>query len=96
MIKVIVEFTAKPGQRDNLRRVLEDFIAKHGTGTPGYLGSTRYEVIGQPDVLVELADWESLETRNRHMNALSDSGALAPLMDFMAAPIRVSVIRPLS
>jgi quinol monooxygenase YgiN len=95
MIKVIVEFTAKPGQRDNLRRALEDFIAKHGTGTPGYLGSTRYEVIGQPDILVELADWESLETRDRHMNALANSGALAPLMDFMGGPFRATVIRPL-
>jgi len=41
MIKVIVELTARPGKRAELRRVLEDIIAKHGTGTPGYLGSTR-------------------------------------------------------
>lgn len=95
MIKVIIEFTAKPGQRADLRRVLEDIIAKHGKGTPGYLGSTRYEVVDQPDVLVELADWESTEARDKHMTVLAESGVLAPLTDFMGAPFRVTVIRPL-
>lgn len=92
-IKVVVEFTAKPGQRDELRRVLEEIIAKHGPGMPGYLGSTRFEVLDQPDVLVELADWESVETRNTHMKAAADTGAFAPLMGLMAAPFRVTVIR---
>jgi quinol monooxygenase YgiN len=95
MIKVIVELTAKPGRRAELRRALEDFIASHGPGTPGYLGSTRYEVVDQPDVIVELADWESVEARDRHMSALAESGALAPLADFVGAPFRVTVIRPL-
>ena len=95
-IKVIVEFTARPGQRAELRRVLEDLIAKHGPGLPGYLGSTRYEVIDQPDVLVELADWESLEQRNQHMKAAMESGAFAPLTDLMGAPFRVTVIRALA
>ena len=95
-IKVIVEFTAKPGKRAELRRVLEDIIGKHGMGTPGYLGSTRYEVVDQPDLLVELADWESVETRNQHMKAAMESGVFAPLMDLMGAPFRVTVIRALS
>jgi quinol monooxygenase YgiN len=95
-IKVIVEFTAKPGQRAELRRVLEGIIAKHGVGTPGYLGSTRYEVVDQPDMLVEVADWESVETRNDHMKAAMQSGVFAPLTDLMGAPFRVTVIRALS
>jgi quinol monooxygenase YgiN len=94
-IKVIVEFTAKPGQRGELRRVLEEIIQKHGPGMRGYLGSTRFEVLDQPDILVELADWESAETRNLHMQAAADTGAFAPLMDLMAAPFRVTVIRAL-
>jgi quinol monooxygenase YgiN len=92
-IKVVVEFTAKPGKRGELRRVLEEIIAKHGAGTPGYLGSTRFEVLDQPDMLVELADWESADTRNAHMKAAADAGVFAPLMDLMAAPFRVTVIR---
>ncbi len=95
-IKVIVEFTAKPGQRAELRRVLEDIIAKYGAGMPGYLGSTRYEVVDQPDMLVELAEWESIETRNEHMKAAMESGVFAPLTDLMGAPFRVTVIRALS
>jgi|SRR5687768_4852105 quinol monooxygenase YgiN len=95
-IKVIVEFTAKPGQRAELRRVLEDIIAKHGVTMRGYLGSTRYEVVDQPDMLVELAEWESIETRNEHMTAAMESGIFAPLTDLMGAPFRVTVIRALS
>jgi quinol monooxygenase YgiN len=95
-IKVVVEFTAKPDKRDELRRVLEEIITKHGAGTPGYLGSARFEVLDQPDMLVELADWESAETRNAHMKAAADAGVFAPLMDLMAAPFRVTVLRGLA
>jgi hypothetical protein len=86
MIKVIVEFTARPGKRTELRRTLEAIIDTHGAGTPGYLGSTRYEVVGQPDMLVELADWK----------AAAERGVFAPLSDLMGAPFRVTVIRALS
>ncbi|MCA9590542.1 MAG: antibiotic biosynthesis monooxygenase [Myxococcales bacterium] len=95
-IKVIVEITAKPGKRAELHGLLEGIIAKHGVGMPGYLGSTRYEVVDQPDVLVELAEWESVEARNEHMKAAMESGVFAPLMDLMGAPFRVTVIRALS
>ena len=95
-IKVVVEFTAKPGKRGELGHVLEEIIAKHGAGTPGYLGSTRFEVLEQPDMLVELADWESVETRNAHMKAAADTGVFAPLTELMAAPFRVTVIRALA
>ncbi len=94
-IKVIIEFTAKPGQRAELRRVLDDLIARHGRGMPGYLGSTRFEVVDQPDKLVELADWESIEARDQHMKAAMESGVFAPLTDLMGAPFRVTVIRAL-
>jgi hypothetical protein len=47
-------------------------------------------------MLVEIADWESVETRNAHMNAARDAGVFAPLMDLMAAPFRVTVIRALA
>lgn len=95
-IKVIVELTAKPGQREPLRRVLEGIIEEHGVKMRGYLGSTRFEVIDQPDVLVELAEWESLEARDEHMKAAMDGGLFAPLTELVAAPFRVTVIRALS
>jgi len=48
-IKVIVELQAKPGRRDDLKRALEDLIAAQGPGQGGFLGSTRYGVLGDPD-----------------------------------------------
>ena len=62
-IKVIVELQAKPGRRDDLKRALEGLIATQGPGQDGFLGSTRYGVPDNPDVLVEIADWESAEAR---------------------------------
>jgi len=44
-------------------------------------------------MLVELADWESVETRDQHMKAAAESGVFAPLTDLMGAPFRVTVIR---
>lgn len=39
-----------------------------------FLGSTRYGVLGDPDVLVENADWESAEARDAHMQAAAATG----------------------
>lgn len=62
----------------------------------GFLGSTRYEVLDDPDMLVEIADRESAEARMEHMEAAAATGAYAPLTELMAAPLRVTVIRQLS
>ena len=95
-IKVIVELQAKPGRRAELRSVLERMIANDGPNQHGFLGSTRYEVLENPDVLVEIADWESAEARDVHMQQAAASGAYAPLFDLLAAPARATVISLLS
>jgi len=95
-IKVIVEFRAKPGKRAELESTLEAIIEKHGTGLSGYLGSVRYEVVDNPDLLVEIADWESIEARNAHIEQAMAIGAFAPLMDLMGGPFKATVIRQLS
>jgi quinol monooxygenase YgiN len=61
-IKAVVELTAKPGRRAELTSLLQDMV-QQGAGQPGFLGSTRFEVLDQPDVLIEIADWESAEAR---------------------------------
>ena len=63
-IKVIVELRAKPGRRTELKSVLESMIATQGPRQHGFLGSTRYEVLDDADLLVEIADWESAEARD--------------------------------
>ena len=94
-IKVIVELQAKPGQRAELKSLLESVEAKHGPDISGFLGSTRYEVLDNPDILVEIADWESAEVRAAAMQQVMASGAYAPLAELLAVPFRATVIRPL-
>jgi len=95
-IKVIVELQARPGKREELRGLLESVAAKSGPGAPGYLGSTRYEVVEDPDALVEIADWESAESRTTAMQAVMATGAYEPLSELLAVPFRATVIRRLS
>ncbi len=94
-IKVIVELQAKPGKRADLHDLLESVAAQFGPGAPGYLGTTRYEVIDNPDILVEIADWESAEVRAAAMQQAMNSGAYAPLSELLAAPFKATVITQL-
>ena len=94
-IKVIVELQAKPGRRAALRSLLESVEAERGPDAPGFLRSTRYEVLDNPDILVEIADWESAEMRAAAMQQAMSSGAYAPLGELLAAPFRATVLSPL-
>ncbi len=95
-IKVIVELKAHPGRRDELRTVFERMLAVHGSDLPGFLGSHRYEKLDDPDVLVEIAEWDSSEARDAHMRDAAASGTYAPLLDMVAEPFRVAVLRQLA
>lgn len=94
-IKVIVELQAKPGKRVELKNLLESVTANYGPGQPGFLGSTRYEVLDNPDILVEIADWTSTEVRAAAMQRAMTDGVYAPLEELLAAPFRATVIRQL-
>ena len=94
-IKVIVELQAKPGRREELKCVIESLIATQGPGQDGFLDSTRYGVLDDPDVLVEIADWESAEARDAHMKEAAATDAYAPLLELLAAPFRATVISQL-
>jgi quinol monooxygenase YgiN len=95
-IKVIVELQAKPGRRAELVSVLERIVATQGPSQRGFLGSTRYEVLDNPDMLIEIADWESAEARTAHMEESAATGAYAPLIEMLAAPFRATVISRLT
>lgn len=92
-IKVIVEFQAKPGRRAALMSLLESVVAEHGPEQRGFLGSTRYGVLDNPNIVVEIADWESAEARAEAVQNVLASGAYAPLGELLAAPLRATVIR---
>jgi len=92
-IKVIIELQAKPGRREELMNFIEGLVANHGAGVPGYLGSTRFEVIGNPDLLIEIADWESAEAREAHMKETATTGIYAPLAEMLAAPFKATILK---
>ena len=94
-IKAIIELQAKPGQRDELKAFIEELVSKHGSGGQGFLGSTRFEVLDNPDMLVEIADWESVEAREAHMKEAAAKGIYAPLASMLAAPFRATIVREL-
>jgi quinol monooxygenase YgiN len=95
-IKVIVELQAKPGKRAELKNLLESVAATLGPDVPSFLGSTRYEVLDNPDILVEIAEWASAEVRATAMQQAMASGAYTPLEKLLAAPFRATVIRQLT
>jgi quinol monooxygenase YgiN len=93
-IKAIVEFQTKPGQRDELLRLIREYMATMET-PPGFLGTTLHEVVGDPNGLLEIAEWESPEARDAFMAKLQQSDALAWFMDLLGAPFRATLVRPL-
>jgi quinol monooxygenase YgiN len=95
-IKVIVELQSKPGKRAELKRLLESVAAKYGPGRSGFLGSTCYEVLDNPNVLVEIADWASADVRAVAMQEALSAGAYAPLEELLVAPFRATVIKQFS
>jgi quinol monooxygenase YgiN len=92
-IKVIVELRARPGGRAELQDWLESLVADHGSREAGFLGSVRYEVLDDPDMLVEIAEWESVEARLVHMQDSATTGVYAPLSGMLVSPPRATVIR---
>lgn len=95
-IKAIIELQAKTGRRDELKSFIEDLVTKHGRSGIGFLGSTRYEVINNPDMLIEIADWESVEAREAHMKETVATGIYAPLAEMLAAPFKVTILRQMT
>jgi quinol monooxygenase YgiN len=94
-ITVIIELQARPGMRGELVALMERIVAEQGPTQRGFLGSTRYEALDNPDVLVEIAEWESAEARAAHLEEAAAAGAYEPLLGLLAAPFRATVIRQL-
>lgn len=94
-IKAIIELRAQPGRRDELRALLDRLVAEGGS-QPGFLGSNRYEVLDDPDALVEIADWDSAEAREAHLQEAAATGAYAQVFELLAAPFRATVLSRLA
>jgi quinol monooxygenase YgiN len=92
-VKVIVELKAKPGRRDELRSLIEQLATRDRP--TGYHGSTYYESLDDPDLLIDIADWESPEARTTHLTKAMAAGAYVPALELVAGPFRATVIRRL-
>jgi quinol monooxygenase YgiN len=92
-VKVVVELKAKPGQRDELRSRIEQLATRDRPS--GYYGSTYYESPDDPDLLIDIADWESPEARTAHLATAMAEGAYGPVLELVTGPVRATVIRRL-
>jgi quinol monooxygenase YgiN len=92
-VKVIVELKARDGQRDALRSLIEQLAA--GDRPSGYGGSSYYGSLDDPDLLIDIADWESAEARTAHLEQAMAAGAYDPVLELLAGPFRARVIRRL-
>ena len=92
-VKVIVELQAMPGRRDELRSRIEQLASRDRPS--GYHGSTYYESLDDPDLLIDIADWESPGARTTHLAEATATGAYGPVLELVAKPARITVIRQL-
>jgi quinol monooxygenase YgiN len=87
-IKVVVQFQAQPGRREELRNVLAGIATTHAPRAPGFLGSTQYATLDDEDGLIEIADWESAEAQADAVRAATATGIYAPVIELVAEPFR--------
>jgi quinol monooxygenase YgiN len=89
-IRVIVEFRAEPGRRAELVTALGDVMARIGTDIPGFLGSTVHAALDSPDVLVEIAEWESADAQAAAVKQAMESGTYGHVFELLAEPPRAT------
>ena len=92
-VKVIVELKARSGRRDELRSLIERIATRERPS--GYHGSTYYESLDDADVLIDIADWESPQSRTTHLEKAMAAGAYDPVLGLLEGPFRATVIRRL-
>lgn len=57
-----------------------------------FLGSTLYEVLDNPDALIEIAEWDSAEARAAAVEQAMASGVYAPVFELVTAPLKATRI----
>jgi len=93
-VKAIIELQAKPGRRADLLKALDN-VHENRIQAPGFIGFTRYEVIDDHDKVVEIAEWESPETRQTWLEKSMESGVLNRLMGTLGVPFKAITVREL-
>jgi hypothetical protein len=82
-------------QRDELKRLFDKLMTELGASLEERvsLGSTLHEVLDDPDMLIEIAEWESVEARQAVMYDPAAGDALAPGLQLLASPFRDTALQ---
>jgi len=91
-IKTIIELQAKPGKRNELLKASDDVLVSMKNAR-GFIGVTRYEIIGNPDSLIEIAEWESSEARQNWLEQSLKTGALNRLTLLLGTPFKAITVQ---
>lgn len=91
-IKTIIELQAKPGERDQLVKAMDNVLTIMKEAK-GFIGITRYEVIDNPDSLIEIAEWETAEARQKWLEQSMVTGSLSSLMGTLGVPFKAITVR---
>jgi quinol monooxygenase YgiN len=91
-IKAIIELQAKPGKRGLVLKALQA-VHESRQNWPGFIGFSRYEVIDNPDSVIEIAEWESPEARQTWLEQSIDSGVMNRLVETLGVPFKAITIR---
>ena len=83
-VTALVEMKAKPGRRDERLSLVERIIKDRGPNVSGFLRATLYKAVDDPDIVVEIADWESAEARQAVREQAEAAGAFAPMLGLLA------------
>jgi len=91
-IKAIVELYARKGKREDLIRVLDEIqiVRKDALG---FMGVERYEMIDDPEKLVEIVEWESREARQAWLEHSTESGLLNRLVSTLRQQFKAITVR---
>lgn len=91
-IKTIIELQAKPGERDQLVKAMDNVLTIMKEAKD-FIGITRYEVIDNPDSLIEIAEWETAEARQKWLEQSMVTGSLSSLMGTLGVPFKAITVR---
>lgn len=73
-------------------RIMDEVIATM-KAVPGFQGISCFEVIYDPDKLIEIAEWESPEARQKWVEQSMQSSVLDQLMGILGVPFRATNVR---
>ena len=72
-VTAIFTFNAQPGQREALAAAMHD-IAERLPSVDGFVGVATYNAVDDPDTIIELVEWESVEAHGAFRKLATESG----------------------